>query len=77
MIELWRWHLPDLNGRLKPSTWRMTAADAQACHSGSTRVEGSLELRESVDEAGHSFASGLVQRESDGAMMPPVNDGNT
>ena len=44
-LQLWRWYLPDLKGRLKPSTWRMTEADAQARYPGCQRVEGSLDVR--------------------------------
>lgn len=72
-LQLWRWHLPDLKGRLKPSTWRMTEAQAQARYPGCTRVEGSLELRNpSGYDASHSWHSGLVRRASDGAMLAPA-----
>ncbi len=67
---MWRWYLPDLKGKLKPSRWRMSEANAQAWYPGCTRVEGSLEVRVVGDYKGHSMPSGLVQRE-DGAMMPP------
>jgi len=70
-IQLWRWNLPDLKGRIKPSTWRMTEADAQARCPGCKRVTGSLELRQSVNNnPAHSFHSGLVRRD-DGTMLPP------
>ena len=69
-LHLWRWYLPDLKGKLKPSTWRMTEGDAQARYPGCTRVEGTLEVRQFEPETGHSLDAGLVRR-SDGAMMPP------
>jgi hypothetical protein len=69
-LHLWRWYLPDLKGRLKPSRWRMTEDEAQARHPGCTKVEGSLEVRQFEPDTGHSMASGLVCR-SDGAMMQP------
>ena len=69
-LQVWRWYLPDLKGRLKPSGWRMTEAEAQARQLGCTKVEGSLEVREDVRGTSHSMASGLVRNES-GALMPP------
>ena len=70
-MELWRWYLPNLKGKPRPSTWRMTEEDAQARHPGCTRVEGSLEVRTDVrGSPSQSFASGLVLR-GDGAMVRP------
>ena len=74
VMDYWRWMLPNFAGRVRPSSWRMTEADAQARYPGCQRVEGSLEVRH--DERGydpsHSFHSGLVLRESDGAMLLPA-----
>ena len=65
---LWRWWLPDLKGKLKPSRWRMTEVEAQARYPGCTRVEGSLEVRQIELGTGHSMDAGLVRR-GDGAMV--------
>ena len=67
-LYLWRWHLPDLKGKLKPSRWRMTEEEAQTRHPGCTKVDGSLEVRQFEPDTGHSMDAGLVRR-SDGAMM--------
>jgi hypothetical protein len=69
-LYLWRWYLPDIKGRLRPSGWRMTGAEAQKRHPGCTKVDGTLETRRFERVTDHTFASGLVRRE-DGAMMPP------
>jgi hypothetical protein len=69
-LYVWRWYLPDVKGKLKPSRWRMTEEEAQARHPGCTKVEGSLEVRQFEPDTGHSMASGLVRR-SDGAMVQP------
>jgi hypothetical protein len=71
-LFLWRWYLPDLKGKLKPSRWRMTEAEAQARYPRCTKVEGSLEVRQFEPDTGHSMASGLIRRE-DGAMMQKCN----
>jgi hypothetical protein len=68
-LKLWRWYLPDLKGKLKPSRWRMTEDEAQSRHPGCIKVEGSLEVRQFEPDAGHSMDAGLVRR-SDGAMVP-------
>lgn len=60
---LWRWYLPDVTGKLKPSRWRMTEAEAQARYPGCTKVADSLEVRQFEPDTGHSMASGLVRRE--------------
>ena len=69
-LALWRWYLPDLKGKLKPSRWRMTELEAQKRHPGCAKVEGTLEIREFERDTGHTFPSGLVRR-ADGAMMQP------
>lgn len=73
---MWRWHLPDLKGRLRPSRWRMTEPEAQARYPGCTKVEGSLEVRVCEPYTGHAMASGLQMRD-DGAMMPRSEGGGT
>lgn len=69
-IALVRGFLPDRKGRLKPSRWRMTEAQAQASYLGCTKVEHSLEVRVVEPYKGHSMASGLVRNEN-GALLPP------
>lgn len=66
---MWRWYLPDLKGRLKPSRWRMTEAEAQARYPRCSKVENSLEVRVCEPYKGHSMASGLV-RDENGALVP-------
>jgi hypothetical protein len=67
-LHLWRWWLPTIDGKLKPSRWRMTEQEAQARYPGCNKVEGSLEVRQFERDTGHAFASGLVRR-SDRAMV--------
>jgi hypothetical protein len=57
-LYLWRWYLPDLKGKLKPSRWRMTEADAQVRHPGCTKVEGSLEVRQFEPDTGTRWRAG-------------------
>jgi hypothetical protein len=71
-----RWYLPDLKGKLTPSHWRMTEAQAQARHPGCTKVEGSLEVRQIEPDTGHAFASGPIRR-ADGAMVQSTSMGPT
>ncbi len=45
-VEYWRWWVTDeVSGRRRATRHRMTAAEAALQHPGSTRVDGSLELR--------------------------------
>jgi hypothetical protein len=73
IIFLWRWRLPDLKGKLRPSRWRMTEVEARARQPGCTRVEGSLEVRQFEPDTGHTMATGLVRR-ADGAMVQAGGD---
>lgn len=45
-VEYWRWWVVDeVTGKRRQTRHRMTAAEAAVQHPGSTRVDGTLEVR--------------------------------
>jgi hypothetical protein len=51
-VYLWLWDYTDELGKRRRSTWRMTEADA-AHYRDAVKVEGSLEVRRSLQDSGY------------------------
>lgn len=68
-LYLWRYSHP-ARGRVVTLD-HFTEAEALRLFRDPERVEGSEVLAERSEHVGWGLPSGLVRRESDGAMMPP------